>query len=605
MALPLSPITNLNGSAIGVINNNSDKLIEEFGKTFYKDGSVNMDGPIDMDSNRIINLPRAVSDSSPVTLAQLREEKKGDPGLPGLPGVGGNTFLSLASLKTLNPTTYASAILADGINPPTSYAYVTGNYTGKADDKTVVKIDNIPLSVGALVAQQASNIATKIPATAAILRFTQDKLGDNVSAKDFGAFGNNVNDDTTAIRNSFDYIGSLAGGTLQFPKADGYKVSQPITVPSRIKIVGAGSHVGSLITGTHAGNIFECADLDYTIFDSVAFSGSGCTAIAQTGVPTVDYMANLQVRGCHFYGQLARGIVGNGIHVRIDQNTFGYFGTVGSSFEHIRLKGTSGNLVNQNRIRDNRFFKAKGVASVFLDTGTEDILEGNTWEKNEALPVSLNGMPLTKVRDNFFEDNTGCTEEIQLNAGSFLIDLNPTIISGNLFAPNAAILQFVKVTTANIKWAFDYNAGSGTGKQMTNDASGLISTFGNNFTGLVIPNRIQQERGSWNVTDASGQSLAVSGVGNWERSGRHIDVEMGFTFPTNTNNGNAKLGGLPYVSTAVSPGNIVSNISGGAAIASDVGTNTASIFVPGTLTPMTNAQLSGKTIYLSIRYPTA
>lgn len=160
MALPLAPITNLNGSAIGVINNNSTKLVDEFGKTFYKDGSVNMDGPIDMDSNRIINLPRAVSPSSPVTLEQFLTEKKGDRGLPGLPGVGGNTFLTVESLKTATPVLYASAVLSNPAGSDAGYAngtftYQNGDFTGRTD---VIAVNTIPISVGAFVRPGANTI---------------------------------------------------------------------------------------------------------------------------------------------------------------------------------------------------------------------------------------------------------------------------------------------------------------------------------------------------------------------------------------------------------------------------------------------------------------
>jgi len=73
-------------------------------------------------------------------------------GEAGPPGVGGNTFLTLSSMKALNPVQFASAILADGTKPPIPYAYVTGNFTSRANDPNIVKLDSTPLSVGALVA---------------------------------------------------------------------------------------------------------------------------------------------------------------------------------------------------------------------------------------------------------------------------------------------------------------------------------------------------------------------------------------------------------------------------------------------------------------------
>lgn len=160
MKTPLSDITNLNGSGLGVINNNSKKISDEFGKVLYTDGSVDMDGPLDMDSNRIINLPRAVSPSSPVTLEQFQTEKKGDRGLPGLPGVGGNTFVTLESIKTSTPALYASAILAHPSGSDSGYAngnftYQLGDFTGRTD---VIALNTVPVSVGAYVREEAKSI---------------------------------------------------------------------------------------------------------------------------------------------------------------------------------------------------------------------------------------------------------------------------------------------------------------------------------------------------------------------------------------------------------------------------------------------------------------
>ncbi|WP_061780746.1 hypothetical protein [Sphingomonas sanguinis] len=81
----------------------------------------------------------------------------------GVPGVGGNTFLTLQLLRDLDPTKYQSATLADGVNPPVSYAYVAGNFTGKDDNVNVVRLNVVPLSVGALVRQGAQSVSYASP----------------------------------------------------------------------------------------------------------------------------------------------------------------------------------------------------------------------------------------------------------------------------------------------------------------------------------------------------------------------------------------------------------------------------------------------------------
>lgn len=71
MTPSLVKIANLNSTAIGAINNNWDKIDAEFDKVFYKNGSVNMDGPIDMDNHQIYNLRDAVLEHEAVNYGQL------------------------------------------------------------------------------------------------------------------------------------------------------------------------------------------------------------------------------------------------------------------------------------------------------------------------------------------------------------------------------------------------------------------------------------------------------------------------------------------------------------------------------------------------------
>lgn len=80
---------------------------------------------------------------------------KGD---KGDTGAAANTFSSLSRLKGADPVAFPSAILADGKRPPIPYAFVTGDFTGKADDLDVVELEQVPLSQGALLRGDATTI---------------------------------------------------------------------------------------------------------------------------------------------------------------------------------------------------------------------------------------------------------------------------------------------------------------------------------------------------------------------------------------------------------------------------------------------------------------
>jgi hypothetical protein len=439
--------------------------------------------------------------------------------------------------------------------------------------------------------------------TGAVARTAQAKMRDVVSVKDFGAVGDGVTDDTVAIQAAINYLNTLNGGTLLFP-AGTFKVTAPITLADRIKMVGSGGHAGTLISGTHAGNIFQCVELYFAEFEEMAFTGSGCTAIRQTGSPTVNYLAELEVRRCHFYGQLAECIYGNLIFARIVNSTFGYFGTAGATHRHIMSLGTATNASNCNLIEGNLFFYAKGNESIRFDSGADLTIRNNDFEQNTALPIRLNGMTNARVYENWFELNSIATSEIEVNVGSFIIDSKPTIVSENHFVPAASITNVVKINNTGLTdLYFDRNTGNLTGKSITNSAANIKSQFGNIFTGLSVPSRIYQETGSLVIIDGSGAGLVFAGGSStFMREGNKITFSASFTYPTNTDPSNAKIAGLPYACNSVSVGSILTNLAGGVDIATDTGANTATLFAPGTLTPLTNTQLSGKVLYITLTY---
>lgn len=58
-------------SGVPTINENFDRVADEFDNVLYRDGSLAVTGDIDMDSNRILNLPDSISQSEPVTRREV------------------------------------------------------------------------------------------------------------------------------------------------------------------------------------------------------------------------------------------------------------------------------------------------------------------------------------------------------------------------------------------------------------------------------------------------------------------------------------------------------------------------------------------------------
>ena len=151
---------------------------------------------------------------------------------------------------------------------------VTGGITKKASAATIVKavlpapgaIGSTTPDTGAFTTLTATNAAgvqnvssanTNYTAsgTGAVQRTVAAKLQESVSVKDFGAVGDGVTDDTTAIQNGIDYLNSINGGSLYFPI--GTYVTSKLTVYSNIWLIGAGaSSVIYLKSGSNSDLIY-------------------------------------------------------------------------------------------------------------------------------------------------------------------------------------------------------------------------------------------------------------------------------------------------------------------------------------------------------------
>jgi hypothetical protein len=83
--------------------------------------------------------------------------------------------------------------------------------------------------------------------TGAVNRAINLKLAETISVKDFGATGDGVTDDTTAITNAL-----AAGSCIYFPTGT-YLVSSTIQVPNNVSVYGDGS--ASVIRGNFAGAV--------------------------------------------------------------------------------------------------------------------------------------------------------------------------------------------------------------------------------------------------------------------------------------------------------------------------------------------------------------
>jgi hypothetical protein len=124
---------------------------------------------------------------------------------------------SSGSVARTNPVVLdAAGRVPDGgeiwLAPNVSYKFVLKD----SSDTLIATYDNITGINGTGVATNASNVQYDPAGTGAVATTVQAKLRETVSVKDFGAVGDGVTDDTTAIQEAVDYV-SVNGGAVYFP----------------------------------------------------------------------------------------------------------------------------------------------------------------------------------------------------------------------------------------------------------------------------------------------------------------------------------------------------------------------------------------------------
>ncbi|TNE46858.1 MAG: hypothetical protein EP341_09560 [Sphingomonadales bacterium] len=325
------------------------------------------------------------------------------------------------------------------------------------------------------------------------------------TVKAFGAVGDGVTDDTAAIQAAID----SGASTLVYP--DGTYLVDGLVLASFQAHV---SSEGGARINTSGVAFTWGSTTQYVTFDGLGFGGTG-KAIYNSD-PSY-YATAWKVQNCQFGNTLEECFYGTTLLSLFENNLFGAnYGALAAQNRHIYLRGTvaGGLAINQNIIRNNRFFRANGsgTSAVFIEFGNNNLLEGNTFEECYVTPLILDRAGLSTLTGNWFESNNVANQVLLQNT-----------VAGSVFYKNHVVCRensFLLLNAACLR-VFDMDANSE-----------VVSVVDNNFLTTSTPTVSQKasvvnagiERwgtntfdGSWVVAKSNliSNGDATSGTTGW------------------------------------------------------------------------------------------
>ena len=306
--------------------------------------------------------------------------------------------------------------------------------------------------------------------------------GPWVDVRAYGAVGDGIADDTAAVQ----YAMNLGRRSIFFPP--GQYVIDNVVVPEGVKRIFGINSRETVIKGVSAGTIFTLSAPDTVEIDHLTFTGTGCTALKASAISSVFVKAH--IHNNHFDRSLADGIYGVFVLANIEENTFGYVAldTLAATHRHIYSVGDGTYRTNAIFLRNNRFNLAKGTYSVEINGGTQFVAEGNNWEENEVIPVSIRGLQSVEFRGNWFESNEGLYEVDLDDSDLGDVPNRYAEFRGNHWSPHANITHLINITYGltvppKIYFTGSTSGANFAGKYITKSASGddyYVAEYGHN-----------------------------------------------------------------------------------------------------------------------------
>lgn len=278
----------------------------------YGDTPNTMQADLDMNSQRILNLPQATRAGMPVTYDQWTgttstNEFSGYT-VEEQTATASQTVFTLTNAYT--PGISSMRIYINGVyQAPSSYTETDANtvtFSGGLDAGDVVAF--VITSFDAAGTVNASAVAYDPAGTGAVSTNVQAKLREVVSVKDFGAVGDGATDDGAAINSAITAAYAAGGGTVCF-SAGTYLCEEAIVLQTNVHLVGAGIDGTVLKTKdssnihliTHAAAVSNVSVSKMTLDGNRANQTSGVHCLRSGAAMTCGRFYNLHIKSARTY----------------------------------------------------------------------------------------------------------------------------------------------------------------------------------------------------------------------------------------------------------------------------------------------------------------
>lgn len=333
----------------------------------------------------------------------------------------------------------------------------------------------------------SANVGYQPAGAGAFASTVQAKLREVISVKDFGALGNDSNNDLTAIQTAIDYAASLTNGAEVFFPAGVYRMSAGVNVPNSksITLRGEGdasklrlvSGAGGPILNCGSGTIFSTR----TIIKSLFFQGpSGGTS---NGI-RLQNCNTARVEDCVFQNQVTG----------IESNSSFAVEVTGNVFDVCSLYGFVATTACHNAVIErNNFFTCQAQGIRFEVLSDNLVIDNNNFEYCGS-NVRLNNCNSVSIRNNYMEYQSNAFFEFLGTCRQVFIEsnwcalgtgggaiLSLSNINGGAFRANTIFNQTVSVGTGLVDFEIGANYKTGTGTMPVQNwtAPALLNSWAN------------------------------------------------------------------------------------------------------------------------------